>query len=199
MSAECLVVDAVSSGCLFDAEPSPRRADQDCPARVARLFSPRCPMAIVRFVVTVIVDAIEGKPWAPSRPHVRPEHLEALPPLAYANATPTVISETSYLRVLASEPHAFPNSVDGMRLTHAVRAGPVPAIAPTACDGAVQYWIPANLFHSAAIAAHKDVVGRPASWGLTKNGQSAESLPENRGAHLLGHVSQYTPIQSKIL
>lgn len=76
------------------------------------LFFRRCPPTVGRLVVTVIVDAVDGKVIGIAV-GIRPvsERLELLPLFADLNASAAVAVEGVMVFVLASTLHAFPDSI----------------------------------------------------------------------------------------
>ena len=83
-------------------------------ALIARLFCNRCPAAIARLIVAVIVDAVDrvcgGRPW----PHVLVERREGIaPPLTYNNPAAAVARPVLALGILAAFNHVSPYLVFG--------------------------------------------------------------------------------------
>ena len=81
-------------------------------ALIARLFRNRCPAAIARLIVTVIVDTVNRMLRARARPHVGKEGLVGIsPPLADGNAAAAVPMPVMAFGVGATVDHVAPSLI----------------------------------------------------------------------------------------
>lgn len=88
-------------------------------ARIAVLLCPRRPSHIARFVMSVVVDAIERviRRWA--WPHIREEGVEtATPAVAHGYAATTIVRERLHSWVMTAAAHVNPDLIF-RRATHA--------------------------------------------------------------------------------
>jgi hypothetical protein len=91
---------------------------------ICYLFAARCPSAIIRRVVAVVVDAINRKMRAWPTTHIRQKVCETLlPSLANFNSPSAVIGKCMIVRISASSLHCLPNEVFRM-LIEAVLESP---------------------------------------------------------------------------
>src|SRR5689334_10203953 len=77
---------------------------------IQRLFAGRGPSAITRFIVPVVIDAVERAP-ARRVAHVGIEVREAIPSLAHGNAAPSIMWIVPSIGVGAALFHARPNLI----------------------------------------------------------------------------------------
>lgn len=112
-------------------------------ATVDRLSLPICPTAVGRFVVAVVVLAIQRFPlW--SAPHIFKKGAELQPPLTDRDPSATVVLERRALCVPAAAEHRSPYSVFGclsglcaFAVSLAAFAGDATLQAATACNQAL--------------------------------------------------------------
>ncbi len=69
------------------------------------------PPAVIRSVVAVVIDAVNGVTRARAKPHILEESLEAQPALADAYSSSAVIRVLRSIRVVTPRPHLSPGSV----------------------------------------------------------------------------------------
>lgn len=79
-------------------------------ATVGCLIGIGCPPAITRFVIAIVISAIEAVPFR-LRPHVSEEILKGLPAVTDGNTAPAVIGILLAIWVLAPRPHGGPDHV----------------------------------------------------------------------------------------
>lgn len=83
-------------------------------SNVVHLLSTRCPSTVRRLVVSVVVDALQGKPSRP-RAHVLSESNEVLSPsLAHGNASPAVVLKSVIIWIKTSLFHRVPRGIKRM-------------------------------------------------------------------------------------
>lgn len=83
-------------------------------ASVSRLIDAACPSAVVGFVVSVYVNAVNGGSGKWTRPHVADECVERrLPFMAYANAATAVVLVIGSICGTAAHAHVHPAMVFG--------------------------------------------------------------------------------------
>lgn len=82
-------------------------------ASVGELHVLRRPTAVVRGVIAVTVDAVEGVRERRPRAHVGEERREVVPPGADADTPPAVVAEPRRTRVTATSAHLEPDDVLG--------------------------------------------------------------------------------------
>ena len=114
-------------------------------AFVAGLFNCRRPAAISRRVVAIYVDAIERLFWGPVA-HVGKKVLEARPPLANFDATPSIVRVLGMCGHPATAPHRYP------RVIGPVRSEPVRAAM---CALAAAYTLAAETAAALSVARRK--------------------------------------------
>lgn len=79
-------------------------------ATIIDLLCPCCPSAISRFVIAVIINAINRKPFGPNS-HINKKVSEIRPSLTNCNPASAVIGVAWIERIKASLENAFPRSV----------------------------------------------------------------------------------------
>lgn len=146
------------------------------------------PLAVLRLVVSVVVDAVKRQSGRTDA-HVGKEIGVAIPSFAYADATTTVEVKASVVRIMAASPHCSPRPI-GSGLFDRARSMPVNGLAfcgdltpetPAALCLALVERIAANTRHLTAVAAAQihghlratAVRGRTVS---ADNGKAAESI-----------------------
>jgi hypothetical protein len=77
---------------------------------IPALLCRRCPSAIFRRIITVIIDTVQGKTLRP-RPHISQEVFKAIPALANLYAAAAVSRVIVVRRAIASPSYARPRSV----------------------------------------------------------------------------------------
>lgn len=97
-------------------------------ARICPLLLPCSPPAIFGFIITVIINAINGKTLWP-KAHVRKEIVKNFPPFAYRYPSSSIIVVVCVLWVIASCSHRGPNIVFS-RMTHPMSSKPILAHFP---------------------------------------------------------------------
>jgi hypothetical protein len=114
---------------------------------ISRLLCQRSPSTIIRLVVFVIINAINGMlSW--TGPHIFQEVFKGIPPAyAYANTAPAITFITFVFCIFATIDHSVPSSVS-RRVSHSVRssidAGKFWLIAATRCSFAQSQFRPSN-------------------------------------------------------
>jgi hypothetical protein len=86
---------------------------------IALLLAVRRPTAIPRFVVAVIINAIDAGPSARTLAHIKDEILEPRPPIADGNAATPIPWVMRVLGVVATGAHVLPRLVL-RRVAHSV-------------------------------------------------------------------------------
>lgn len=81
------------------------------PPAVTSLFQARCPSAIVKTVVSIIIDSVNTVGRGRSRPHVSKKLTEVVPSFAHCNTATAVVSIMHGSRVHAAALHCSPNPV----------------------------------------------------------------------------------------
>ena len=144
--------------CPFrQATPFSQILNNDIVASVTALLFSRCPTAVRRFVVAVIVDAVDGQivPVAVGHgPGV--EIAKHIPFRAYADAARAIILPIRGLWIGAALLHAFPNVIDA-GFGQAEIGNDVVLIAAAAFDTASAQLVPANGCDVPTIAAAKPI------------------------------------------
>jgi hypothetical protein len=82
------------------------------PATIRRLFLPRRPSYVGRFVIAVVVDSVKRMPGRRLLAHVSQERGEVPPPRTDANATPTVAMKHGRPWIGAAGVHVLPCVVE---------------------------------------------------------------------------------------
>lgn len=171
--------------------PSGKRCVALCDGTIGNLLRSRCPSAISRLVVAVVVLALDGVGFARTLAHVGEKRLEALPP-AFANRDPatTVPVEPFVLRVCAPSDHGAPTIVLGRRLSvdrvsvrcRAIACG-FDGQAPTTACGAlfVPQFAAVDHFRPAARTSAEPKVSRPLPSMKRDHGQTAKRLTDEVG------------------
>lgn len=96
-----------------------RHIDADAPIRMLDMW--KRPAAVLRRVIAIVVDAVNGVFAAWARSHVSKEVFKRSPALADRNAARLVVAEVLAVRVRGAIKDAGPNTVLG-GFAHAVRA-----------------------------------------------------------------------------
>lgn len=95
------------------------------PTDVVVLFLSCCPSAILRGVVTVVVDAVDAVLRAWTAPHVFEKVLVGLPTFTDLNPPSSIVAERLVVGVVASPGQRGPRAVFGSHLTTAIGRFPV--------------------------------------------------------------------------
>lgn len=127
---------------------------------ISSLLKSRCPAAIARFIVAVIVGvSVQGVSAGWARPHVGQEVLEAIcrpPSAAHANAATSVIGVSSRPLIVASPTDTFPNPMlarAAFAMLGAPRRAKLTAKAPATLRCAIHQLVGANVLFLAALAS----------------------------------------------
>jgi len=109
-----MVLDANLSSPRPEAKGFAIERNQSCFACILALREGICPAAVVRFVVSFVVDAVDRCLWERPGAHVFQEVEKRLSPAdAYSNSSPTVVFVIAAIRVVASLLHSVPHAVYG--------------------------------------------------------------------------------------
>lgn len=170
------LLDSIFQACRGDAHaPRPLRqpesftliGEQVGVIAITCLLGVRCPTAITRFVVTIIVDAVKcGSCWAFT--HINKKILKFHPPIAHLNTPSAIPFKAARVYTGAPRNHTLPSFVFGLAES-AVLTNSVPIVTPARSgvatfQGLSQY--------SSKPTAH------------------AETIPEDRGHFGFGRQSQ---------
>lgn len=98
----------VSTNCPNIGRSNLRRVPH---SRIANLFGLRCPPSVPRFVMPVVVNAVERQVRTRSTANVGEEVLIRMPPLADSNAATTVILKSGVVGIIAARHHSRPYRV----------------------------------------------------------------------------------------
>ncbi len=147
---------------------------------IARLFMRGRPAAVVRFVVTIIVDAVNAVLARWSRPHILIKHLEGMPAVAHFNSSPTVTEILGTRSTVASPDHAMPDEVFRKR-TQAIRSMSLRCFislkTSTALRVTITKTLPRNCaFHATLASTHPHGASSIAVCGPQYDGQPPERM-----------------------
>lgn len=150
---------------------------------VAGLFGFRCPAAVDRVVVAVVIDSIKGvfRRWA--WPHVTQKRLERVSPLvAHLDPTSTPLRKVGRFGIIAAVLHSFP-CVVFTGTTQTVSAvsflGSLKAQTATGENLLPEITHTRNGFIAAITDAIPTGMLRVITWGLSQRDESAKSLTSN--------------------
>ena len=143
---EAFPVHSVVLGGVGQVHFSAERLNPSGTASLVHALLVACgPAAVVRFVVAVIVDAIQRVAWGWTLTHVSEERRVVHPPATHGDASASVVGVVAVFRVQASAFHPIP---DSSLLRHRSTLGVTVPEVPSRCD--VWTETTATLCHSRA-------------------------------------------------
>jgi hypothetical protein len=95
---------------LFKSEGVSIKAVKTRRSPISYLLGPRCPSAVIRLIVAVIVNALNAHPVR-RLTHISKEIVKAFPPITHGYASSSVVLKDVAVFVLASLAHPTPNIV----------------------------------------------------------------------------------------
>lgn len=154
---------------------------------VGALFKAGGPPAILRFVVSVVVDSVEAMRWCRSLSHVSKEVFKAvLPAVADGNSSTAVPSKACVLLVRAPLSHHLPD-IELRSAGSTVAGNRLQLKAPTGSGGTYSERLPKHHSLAAALASAQPFWLLPGTVpGANKHSQATEFLA--RKVHERRHV-----------
>lgn len=109
---QSLVIDTRHDSPVFGEQGAPAKGQDNVAPVVPQLLGTQHPSAVIRAIISVVVDTVKRVLRGGWRPHVGQESSERHPPFcAYRDASSAVIVVTGVFRVFASLNHATPAMV----------------------------------------------------------------------------------------
>jgi hypothetical protein len=157
---------------------------------VSCLIIPRCPSAIARFVVAIVVDTIKRVAFAWMRWHIVQEVFKLVPPITNDDSTATIIEKCLATRIVTAIKHrgprfehrtagmavsSEPDAVRSRRFTSKAAARFGHTISKSACVDGLGVAAIADAKPEAVATAHR-VHGN--------NSQSSKALPTQINSHM---------------